>query len=139
MPIVKFLKEKKEVQCEAGANLREVAQANGVEVYQGISKTLNCGGRSTCGTCLVHIKKGMDNCSPPGLLEKARFAVSFLNIGHEDEARLSCQVIVNGDIEVQTTPAFNWSGEAETPKYPWPPRSRGRVRPGTGHPNDAAV
>jgi ferredoxin len=139
MPTIKFLREKKDVTCEKGANLRETALAAGLDVYEGVSKTLNCGGHATCGTCLVHIKKGVENCGPMGMMEKARFAVSFLNIGHENEARLSCQTEVNGDIEVETTPAFNWDGSTEPPKYPWPPRSRGRVRPTTGHPNDVTA
>ena len=32
-------------------------------------------------------------------------------LGHEDEMRLACQVRVNGDCTIETTPAFNLSGE----------------------------
>ena len=32
-------------------------------------------------------------------------------LGHENEIRLACQTKVNGDCEIETTPAFNWSGE----------------------------
>ena len=35
----------------------------------------------------------------------------FARIGHEDEMRLACQVKVNGDCTIQTTPEFNLSGE----------------------------
>lgn len=139
MPTIKFLKEKKSVECQAGANLREVALANGIEVYEGLAKSLNCSAHGLCGTCLMHVKKGMENCGPKTLLEKGKFAVSFAAIGHEEEARLSCQTEVNGDIEVEATPAFNWDGTAEPGKYPWPPRARGRVRPATGHPNDVKI
>ena len=33
------------------------------------------------------------------------------SIGHEDEMRLSCQVQVNGDCTIETTPPLNLSGD----------------------------
>ena len=61
------------------------------------------------------VKKGGENLSPKGLLEKFTLATSpttqFAVIGHENEMRLSCQARVNGDCSVEARPAFNWSGE----------------------------
>jgi ferredoxin len=115
MPKVKFLKEKIELDVPQGANLRSAAREAGIEVYKGIEKYLNCRGLGLCGTCKVLVKKGMENLSPRTLREKFNMNFHPLTmlaaLGHENEMRLACQVQVNGDCEVETTPAFNWSGE----------------------------
>ena len=115
MPKVVFVNEKKEIEVEAGANLRQEAMKAGIEVYQGIDRYLHCPGWGLCGTCRVLVKKGMENLSPKGLLEKINLNTHPITMlaaqGHEDELRLACQVTVNGDCTIETTPAFNWSGE----------------------------
>lgn len=115
MPTIKFLKEKKTVEVPAGANLRTEAMKNGVEVYEGIEKVLHCPGFGLCTACKVHIKKGAENCSKQTWWEKINIfkhpIAFFARIGHEKEFRLSCQTCVNGDVEVETTPEFNWHGE----------------------------
>jgi len=96
----------------AGANLREAALKAGIQVYPGINKFINCLGHGTCGTCRVLVKNDtMKNCSPKGIIEKMRIALSFFSIGCENEIRLSCQVKVLGDIDVETTPEFNLYGK----------------------------
>ena len=61
------------------------------------------------------VKKGMENLSPKGLLERFTLATApttmFSVLGHEDEMRLSCQCTVHGDCTIETRPAFNWSGD----------------------------
>jgi hypothetical protein len=49
MPIVKFIKEKKEIEVPTGANLRKEAMKAGINVHQGVNgmgasanKFLNC-------------------------------------------------------------------------------------------------
>ena len=111
MPQVHFTKEGKVVECEEGAKLRDVAVANDVELYPGLKKYLNCHGFGQCGECRVHVTEGMENLSKKGLIEKLRIAVSWFKIGHEDKVRLACQCRVQGDVEVQTQPEFNWFGE----------------------------
>jgi ferredoxin len=111
MPKVKFIKEKKEIEVPAGANLRQEARKAGIEVYSGLARYLNCFGHGTCGTCRVLVKKGMENLSPKGRMERFTLARMLATIGHENEMRLSCQVQVNGDCEIETRPGFNWSGE----------------------------
>jgi ferredoxin len=111
MAIIKFVSEKKEIQVPEGSNLRKEAQRAGVGLYPGINKVVNCHGFGTCGSCRVLVTKGMENTSPMGFLEKARLGMSMAYVGHEDTMRLACQTEVNGDIEVQTTPAMNWFGE----------------------------
>jgi ferredoxin len=111
MPKITFVNEKQEIEVPAGANLREEARKAGIQVYSGLSRWLNCFGHGTCGTCRVLVKKGMENLSPKGKMERFTLACSFSAIGHEDEMRLSCQVAVNGDCTIETKPALNWCGE----------------------------
>ena len=114
MPKVKFYKEKLEIDVPGGANLREAAIQAGVEVYPGINKVLNCLGHGTCGSCRVLVIKGtVKNTAPRTFMERMRFMLSFLNIGDEEEMRLSCQTRVLGDIEVFTQPSFNWTGKPD--------------------------
>ncbi|MBL8800339.1 MAG: (2Fe-2S)-binding protein [Planctomycetia bacterium] len=115
MPKVTFVKEKKEIEVPAGANLRDEATKAGVPVYKGLDKLVNCRGFGLCGTCRVLVKKGMENLSPKTTKEKVNFNLHPLGmmavIGHEEEMRLSCQVTINGDCSVETTPDLNLSGE----------------------------
>lgn len=124
MPTVRFLREGIEVEVEEGANLRQVAQEVGVEVYEKPwSYGLNCHGLGHCGTCRVAIKnETMDNCSNLSWMETLQFKVGspfsappFINvfgyIGNEDEMRLSCQVSIEDDIDVYTRPGINYSGD----------------------------
>ncbi|MFO0902421.1 MAG: 2Fe-2S iron-sulfur cluster-binding protein [Pirellulales bacterium] len=126
MPIIKFLKEKKEIEVPEGAWLRAEAVKAGINLNCGVNgigasvnKYVNCMGLGTCGTCRVLIKKGMENTNPMTLREKFKFLVplpepvpgSLAFIGHEDEMRLACMTQVNGDIEVESSPEINLFGE----------------------------
>jgi ferredoxin len=115
MPKVTFVNEKQEIEVPAGSNLRAEARKAGIEVYAGLARYVNCFGFGLCGTCRVLVKKGMENLGPKTVMEKINLNAHPITmlavIGHEDEMRLSCQVTINGDCEVETHPAFNWSGE----------------------------
>lgn len=111
MPKLVFVKEKKEIDVPVGANLRLEARKAGIEVYRGLERYLNCRGNGLCGACRVLVKKGMENLSPKGRLERIKLGTMLSSIGHEDEMRLSCQVAVNGDCTIETTPPLNLSGE----------------------------
>lgn len=125
MPTVKFIKEKKEVEVQLGANLRSVALAAGVNLYQGLNgfgaglnQLVNCRGFGTCGTCRVLITKGIENTNPMGLIEKAKFRIpvpdplpSLAFIGHEHNMRLACKTKVLGNLEVETGPEVDLFGE----------------------------
>ena len=80
-------------------------------LYRGLSRYLNCWGHGTCGTCRVLVKKGMENLSSKGWLERFTLGRMMATVGHEDEMRLACQVQVHGDCTIETQPAVNWSGE----------------------------
>jgi ferredoxin len=111
MPKVVVVNEKREIEVPEWANLREELRKAGIQVYRGIDKYLNCFGHGLCGTCRVLVKKGMENLSPKGRLERFKLATMMSAIGHEDEMRLSCQIQVKGDCSVVTTPPLNISGD----------------------------
>jgi ferredoxin len=115
MPKVVLVNEKTEIEVPAGANLREEARKAGIAVYSGLARYLNCRGFGLCGTCRVLVKKGMENLSPKTTVERFNLSkhpiTMIAALGHEDEMRLACQVKVNGDCTIETTPPFNWSGE----------------------------
>lgn len=111
MPIVNFVNEKKQVQVPQGANLRREAKKAGVSVYRGIDKILHCPGLGACCTCAVLVTKGLENASPMGTWEKLSLSKSLCYIGNEKNMRLSCQMSVEGDMDVVTKPEFNFFGE----------------------------
>ena len=139
MPIVKFTKEKKEIEVPEGANLRAEAVKAGINLNCAISgvsegidnlsssvtKYANCSvmtlgmARGMCGTCRVLVTKGMENTNEMTMREKMKFkylpipdplpCLSF--IGNEETMRLACMTEVNGDIEVESRPDLNLFGE----------------------------
>jgi ferredoxin len=125
MPLVKFIKENKEIDVPHGSNLRKEAMKAGINVHQGVNgigatvnQYLNCHGIGQCGTCRVRITKGMENASTMGFIEKMRFynplpdpIPCMAYIGNESTMRLSCQTLVNGDMEVETGPELNLFGD----------------------------
>jgi ferredoxin len=115
MPKVVFVNEKEEIEVPAGAILREEALKAGVQVNfvlnNELGRYVNCRGHGTCGSCLVLVKKGMENLSPRSVFERCRLGLIMSAIGHEQEARLACQTRVNGDCTIQTNPDMNLSGE----------------------------
>jgi len=114
MPQITFVREGKKIEVEEGANLRQAAMDAGISVYQGVNKLLNCYGFGLCGTCLVYVKEGQENCSEKGWIESLNLNGHPLtlmhSIGHEDEARLSCQMQVYDDVVVDTNPQVNLHG-----------------------------
>ncbi|MEB3249582.1 MAG: iron ABC transporter substrate-binding protein, partial [Merismopediaceae bacterium] len=47
---ITFIKENKEAVVAQGANLREKALQNGIDLYTLKGKLMNCGGYGQCGT-----------------------------------------------------------------------------------------
>lgn len=132
MPIIKFVKEKKEIEVADGANLRAEAVKAGVNTNQGlngigasINKYGNCNAMSMglvggmCGTCRVLVTKGMENTNKLTMREYLKFKVPLTPdpvpplayVGHEDTMRLACCTTVHGDIEVETGPEINLFGD----------------------------
>jgi ferredoxin len=95
---ISFVNENKLVIAADGANLREKAIQNGVDIYTFGGKLMNCGGYGQCGTCIVEIVEGMENLSPKTDFERRRLKKK------PESYRLACQTIVNGPVSVKTKP-----------------------------------
>lgn len=122
MPTVKFVKEKKEIEVPAGANLRDEAIKAGINLNQGINgigssinQFVNCGGKGMCGTCRVLIAEGQEHITPMTTTEWLTFhrpdLPALAYIGNEEKMRLACCVYVQGDISVVNNPDFSMFGE----------------------------
>jgi ferredoxin len=98
MANIKFVKEGQEVIAADGANLREKALQNGIEMYTFRGKMMNCGGYGQCGTCVVEIVEGLENLSPRTEVENRKLKKK------PETYRLACQVLVNGPASVKTKP-----------------------------------
>ncbi|HBE57640.1 MAG TPA: iron ABC transporter substrate-binding protein [Cyanobacteria bacterium UBA11159] len=98
MANIKFVNEDKEVVAANGANLREKALQNGIDLYTLMGKMMNCGGYGQCGTCIVEVVEGTENLSPKTDVEKRKLKKK------PDTYRLACQTLVNGPICVKTKP-----------------------------------
>lgn len=67
MPKVVIVNEKREVEVPEGANLRTALRGEGLQLYKGVHRVLNCRGLGLCGSCSVLVKKGMENLAPQGM------------------------------------------------------------------------
>jgi ferredoxin len=92
--------------CDIGANLRQVLLANGVDLYNGNAKIINCMGIGTCGTCAVRIQGAV---SEPNWKDVGRR--SLPPHSPAKDLRLACQTKVLGDITVSKFNAFWGQGD----------------------------
>ena len=94
MPVINFIDQNRKVVCVPGANLREVAQREGVSVYKGIHQLINCHGNGLCGSCQMAVIDGRG--MPRNETEQKR-------LGRVAEPwRLACQYEVLDNITVTT-------------------------------------
>jgi ferredoxin len=96
----------KTFECEQGANLRKILLANGVDVYNGQARVINCRGIGTCGTCAVQVEGVV---SGPNWKDQARRSLP----PHDPNRnlRLSCQTKVWGDVKVTKYDGFWGQGK----------------------------
>lgn len=93
MPLIRFTREHLTVEVPEGANLRQVALENGIEIYQGADRFINCRGRGLCGTDRVEV-------SPETAISpRTKAELRQIKFGKD---RLACQVQIFGDCEVTT-------------------------------------
>lgn len=133
MPVIKFVKEKKEIEVPHGANLRAQAVGAGINLncpisgiseevdkfHDAVGKVLNCHGFGVCGTCRVKITQGLENTNALTVREQMKFRYMpvpdpipmLAYLGNEDTMRLACMTKVNGDITVETKPELNVFGD----------------------------
>lgn len=100
MPVIRFVREGRDVECYPGENLREVALREGVELYGLKGKLGNCGGCGQCITCFVEVVGE----STPGSLSP-RTSVEDQKLRRRPERwRLACQALVEHSLLVLTRP-----------------------------------
>ncbi|PZO38054.1 MAG: (2Fe-2S)-binding protein [Leptolyngbya sp.] len=99
----------KTMHCETGANLRQVLLANGVDLYNGQAKVINCRSLGTCGTCAVRIDGDVSEAS---WQDRTRRSLPPHN--RDRNLRLACQTQVLGDITVTKYDGFWGQGETIT-------------------------
>lgn len=100
MPVIRFVREGRDVECYPGENLREVALREGIQLY-GLKGTLgNCGGCGQCITCFVEIPEGV-----AGQALSPRTPVEDQKLRRRPEGwRLACQALVQQSLAVITRP-----------------------------------
>jgi ferredoxin len=98
MPSIRFVREEKESFVAPGANLRQKALENDIDLYTLMGKMMNCGGYGQCGTCVVQVVQGMENLSP-----RTEFEARKLR-NRPETYRLACQAVVNGPVSILTKP-----------------------------------
>jgi ferredoxin len=100
MPVIRFVREGRDVECYPGENLREVALREGIELYGLKGKLGNCGGCGQCITCFVELP---ESTSP--LAMSGRTAVEDQKLrGRPQNWRLACQALVQESLLVLTRP-----------------------------------
>lgn len=105
MPVVTF--EDRELDCEDGANLRQVLLDHGETPHNGGAKYANCRGHATCGTCAVEIEGDVHE---PTAGEKRRLSLPPHN--RDSGLRLACHVRIEDDITVRKHGGF-WGQHVE--------------------------
>ena len=104
MPVIRFVREGKDVECYPGENLREVALREGIELYGLKGKLGNCGGCGQCITCFVEVE-GADPLalSPCTAVEEQKLR------RRPSTWRLACQALVQRSLVVLTRPQVGLS------------------------------
>jgi ferredoxin len=100
MPVIRFVREGRDVPCYPGENLREVALREGIELYGLKGRLGNCGGCGQCITCFVEVVEG----GPEDALSD-RTAVEVQKLRRRPQSwRLACQSLVQKSLLVFTRP-----------------------------------
>ena len=94
---VTFEKQKRTLNMEPGANLREAAIAAKLGVYAHIFKLLNCRGRGLCASCRVEIVSGQ--VTERNEVENKNLAKALKK---NPNLRLACQISVEDNLVVRT-------------------------------------
>ena len=99
MATIRFIREDLEVQCNSGANLRELVIKENLELYGLKGKLGNCGGAGQCSTCFISIEGGSENSlSPLTSVEEEKLK------NRPDNWRLACQTLIKSSAVILTKP-----------------------------------
>ncbi len=107
--VPKIITQRKTIECVRvacarrirGANLRKILLQNGIDLYNGGAKVINCRGIGSCGTCAVKVD---GEVSAANWRDKARRSLP----PHSPTRglRLACQTQVMGDVTVTKFDGF---------------------------------
>ena len=86
------------IKCLKGQTLRTVLLQSNIDVYDLKGKVSNCGGGGLCATCVVRLQVPEDDWAL-----KPDFEVKKLK-NFDESCRLSCNVLVEGDAQVEVKP-----------------------------------
>ena len=107
MPLIRFVREGRDVECYPGENLREVALREGIALY-GIKGILgNCGGCGQCITCFVELPED----SPAAALSPRTGVEEQKLRNRPPNWRLACQALVQQSLVVLTRPQVGLQGK----------------------------
>ena len=99
MPIIRFVREGRDVKCRSGEILREIALREGMQLYGFKGSIGNCGGCGQCITCFVSVESdNQEALSPITETEKIKLRT------RPNTWRLACQSIVKTSLIVLTKP-----------------------------------
>lgn len=99
--MVKIVAQGKTIECEHGANLRQVLLKSRVDLYNGSANVINCRGIGSCGTCAVLVE---GEVSATNWRDKTRR--SLPPHSPTRNLRLACQTKVLGNIKVTKFDGF---------------------------------
>ena len=100
MPVIRFVREGRDVECFPGENLRAVAVREGIQLYGLKGQLGNCGGCGQCSTCFVKVE---GETSSTAMSPKT--AVEETKLRRRPEGwRLACQSLVEQSVVVVTKP-----------------------------------
>ena len=100
MPVIRFVREGRDVECYPGENLRDVALREGIELYGLKGQLGNCGGCGQCITCFVSV---VDEDNNDALTARTVVEDNKLRRRPQDW-RLACQALVERSVLILTRP-----------------------------------
>ena len=109
MPVIRFVREGRDVECFPGENLRAVAVREGIQLYGLKGQLGNCGGCGQCSTCFVKVEGETSTAAM-----SARTAVEEVKLRRRPEGwRLACQSLVEQSVVVVTKPQASMPDQAK--------------------------
>lgn len=97
------------IECNSGANLREILLKNGIDLYNGGARLINCRGIGSCGTCAVKVEGEVSAANWRDQTRRSRSvraAHSLPPHSPTKDLRLACQTQVLGDVKVTKFDGF---------------------------------
>ncbi|MBF0105073.1 MAG: (2Fe-2S)-binding protein [Deltaproteobacteria bacterium] len=92
MPTINFLYDRKSIEVSSGTTMQEAADTAGATIPFGCRM-------GSCGSCRCLIKKGSENVNAP-TNEEVELFDNLTSVGNNE--RLACQIVVYGDVEIQS-------------------------------------